>query len=100
MDEEVEEKFKSLPYVTDAIIYIYDNIDNGYLGDPEKSIPGFEAVEYPIIGKIAYESICGQYDFTSRMNDAQTKANQEIQEYREVFEEALAKFEADFAAAH
>src|SRR5699024_8932186 len=43
-DEEVIEKFRSLPYVTDKILYIYDNLENGYLGDPEKTVPGFEAV--------------------------------------------------------
>lgn len=99
-DEAVSEKFKSLPYVTDAIIYIYENYENGYLGDPEKFVPGFEAVEYPIIGKLAFESVTGRDDFSSKMMDAQTKANAEIANYKDIFDEALAKFETEFAASH
>ncbi len=99
-DEDVAEKFKSLPYVTEEIIYIYDNQENGYMADPEKTVPGFETVEYQTIGKIAYESISGMYDFTSYMADAEQKANQEIVEYQQLFDEALAKFEQEFAASH
>ena len=95
-DEDVVAKFESLPYVTDSILYLYDNFSNGYLGDPEKTVPGFETVEYGIIGKPAYEAINGMYDFSSRMADAQSRANEDIKEYRESFEAALAKFESEF----
>ena len=97
-DADVIAKFESLPYVTDQIIYISDNFENGYLSDPEKTVPGFESVEYSIIGKPAFEAINGQYDFTSRMADAQSKANQQIKEYKDNFNAALAKFEKEFAA--
>ncbi len=95
-DEDVMEKFESLPYVTETVLYLSDNFSNGYLGDPEKSVPGFESVEYSIIGKPAYESINGMYDFSSRMADAQSRANAEIKEYKKNFETALAKFESEF----
>ena len=39
-DEDVMEKFESLPYVTETVLYLSDNFSNGYLGDPEKSVPG------------------------------------------------------------
>lgn len=99
-DEEVVEKFEELPYVTDAILYIHENLDNGYLGDPEKTVPGFEQVEYPIIGKLTFESVTGRDDFSSKMMDAQTKANAAIAEYKATFDDALAKFEQDFASSH
>ena len=99
-DEAVVEKFESLPYVTDSILYIYENFENGYLGDPEKTVPGFEEVEYSAIGKLAYESVTGRDDFSSKMNEAQTKANAEIANYKKAFDEALAKFEKEFAEAH
>lgn len=99
-NEEVIEKFRSLPYVTDAVLYIYDNLDKGYQGDPEKYVPGFESVEYAIIGKLAYESVTGRDDFSSKMMDAQTKANAEIANYRKIFDDALAKFEQEFFASH
>ena len=57
-----------------------------------------ESVEYSIIGKPAFEAINGQYDFTSRMADTQSKANQQIKEYKDNFNAALAKFEKEFAA--
>ncbi len=98
MDEDVVAKFESLPNVTDSILYIHENLENGYLGDPEKTVPGFESVEYSIIGKLAYESVTGRDDFSSKMNEAQTKANTEIANYLNVFNEALAKFEQEFAA--
>ena len=78
----------------------YFNLGNGYLGDPEKTVPGFEDVEYPIIGRLAYESVTGRDDFSSKMMDAQTKANAEIANYLKVFNDALAKFEQEFAASH
>lgn len=99
-DEEVVEKFQSLPYVTDAVIYIYENLANGYFGDPEKTVPGFEEVEYGIIGKLAYESVTGRDDFSSKMMDAQTKANAEIAKYKKLFDQALKKFEDEFAKSH
>lgn len=99
-DEDVVKKFQSLPYVTDAVLYIHENIENGYLNDPEKTVPGFESVEYSIIGKLAYESVTGRDDFSSKMMDAQTKANAEIMNYKKVFDEALAKFETEFAESH
>lgn len=97
-EESVVEKFESLPYVTDAIIYIYENFENAYKGDPEKTIPNFEDVEYPIIGKLAYESVTGRDDFTSKMMEAQTKSNQQIADYLQQFNTELAKFEKEFAA--
>ena len=36
------------------------------------------------------------YDFSSRMADAQSRANAEIKEYKKNFETALAKFEGEF----
>ncbi len=99
-DLDVVAKFESLPYVTEPISYIYENFANGYLGDPEKTVPGFEAVEYPIIGRLAFESVTGRDDFSSKMMDAQTKANAEIANYRNIFNDALAKFETEFAASH
>ena len=99
-DEDVIAKFESLPYVTDAVLYIYDNIPNGYLGDPEKWVPGFETVEYQTIGKLAFESITGRDDFSSKMMEAQNQANAELAEYQQLFDEALAAFEAEFAASH
>ena len=100
MNEDVVAKFKSLPNVTDAIIYIHENIGNGYLSDPEKTVPGFESVEYGVVGKIAYEAVTGRVDFSAKMAEAQTKANAEIKERAKLFEEALAKFEKDFAESH
>lgn len=99
-DKDVVAKFESLPYVTDSILYIYKNFENGYLGDPEKTVPGFEAVEYPIIGRLAYESVTGRDDFSSKMMDAQAKANAEIANYQKIFDDALAKFEQEFSASH
>ncbi len=97
-DEDVVEKFKSLPYVSDSIVYIYENFGNGYLGDPEKTVPGFEAVEYPVVGKLAFESVTGRDNFSAKMNDAEKQANKEILEYKKIFDEALAKFEKEFEA--
>ena len=99
-DEEVVEKFRSLPYVTDPILYIFDNLDKGYLGDPEKTVPGFEDVDYSVVGKLAHEAVMGKRDFASGMNEAQSKANAQIQEHLTNFNAALAKFEAEFAATH
>ncbi len=99
-DEKVVEKFRSLPYVTDSILYIFDNLDKGYPGDPEKTVPGFEDVEYSVVGKLAYEAVMGKRDFASGMNEAQSKANAQIQEHLTNFNAALAKFEAEFAATH
>lgn len=99
-DEDVVAKFESLPYVTDAILYIHENVSNGYLNDPEKTVPGFESVEYSIIGKLAYESVTGRDDFSSKMNDAQAKANEAILGYLTTFNEALSKFESEFAQSH
>ena len=100
MDEDVVEKFESLPSVPESILYIHENLENGYLGDPEKTVPGFESVEYSVIGKLAYEAVTGRDDFSSKMNDAQTKANAEIANYLKIFNEALAKFEKEFAESH
>ena len=99
-DEEVIEKFRSLPYVTDKILYIYDNLENGYLGDPEKTVPGFEAVIKDNIINLADDATLGVVDFSSKMMDAQEKANAEIEKYMNIFNEALAKFETEFAASH
>ncbi len=96
-DEDVVAKFESLPYVTDGILYIHENIENGYLSDPEKTVPGFEAVEYQIIGKLAFESVTGRDNFSAKMKEAQSKANAEIVKYLDQFNDALAKFEKEFA---
>lgn len=100
MDEDVIEKFESLPYVTDAVLYIHENITNGYLNDPEKTVPGFESVEYSIVGKLAFESVTGRDDFSSKMMDAQSKANSELLNYLNVFNDALKKFETEFEQSH
>lgn len=99
-DEDVIAKFKTLPYVTDQIVYIQENIENGYINDPEKTVPGIETLVWGDIGKLAFESMTGRDDFSSKMNDAQTKANAEMASYWKTFEEALAKFETEFAASH
>ncbi len=98
-DEDVIEKFKSLPYVTDGILYIYENYDKSYAGDPEKFIPNFEDVEYPVVGRLAFESVTGRDNFSAKMKEAEKQANKEILEYKEIFEAALAKFEKEFAAS-
>jgi multiple sugar transport system substrate-binding protein len=96
-DEDVVAKFESLPYVTDGILYIHENIEKGYLSDPEKTVPGFEAVEYQIIGKLAFESVTGRDNFSAKMKEAESKANAEIVKYLNQFNDALAKFEKEFA---
>lgn len=100
MDKDVIEKFESLPYVTEQILYIHENMENGYMNDPEKTVPGIETLVWGDIGKLAFESMTGRDDFTSKMMDAQTKANAEMKGYWDTFNTALAKFEADFAASH
>ncbi len=99
-DEDVVEKFKSLPFVTDSILYIQENLANGYLGDPEKTIPDFETVEYTVIGRAAYEAVTGKTDFSARMNEVQSKANEEIAKYKTAFDADLKKFETEFAQSH
>ena len=99
-DEEVVEKFESLPYVTDQILYIYENMENGYINDPEKTVPGIETLVWGEIGRLAFESMTGRDDFSSKMKDVESKANVEMEEYWSIFEEALAKFEAEFAETH
>lgn len=99
-DEEVVAKFESLPYVTDQILYIYDNLENGYINDPEKTVPGIETPVWGDIGVLAFESMTGRDDFSSKMSDVESKANAEMAEYWQVFDEALAEFEAEFAASH
>jgi ABC-type glycerol-3-phosphate transport system substrate-binding protein len=96
MDEDVVDKFESLPYVTDAVLYIHENISNGYLNDPEKTVPGFESVEYATIGKLAFESVTGRDDFSSKMKDAEAKANKDLLDYINKFNTALSKFETEF----
>lgn len=86
--------------MTDKILYIYDNLENGYLGDPEKTVPGFEAVIKDNIINLADDATLGVEDFSSKMMDAQEKANAEIEKYMNIFNEALAKFETEFAASH
>lgn len=99
-DEDVVAKFESLPFVTDSILYIQENIPNGYLGDPEKTIPDFEEVEYTIIGRAAYEAVTGKSDFSARMKEIESNANTEIAKYKQSFDEALKKFETEFAQSH
>lgn len=99
-NEEVVEKFESLPYVTDQILYIYENLENGYINDPEKTVPGIETLTWGEIGRLSFESMTGRDDFTSKMKDVEAKANTEMAEYWRVFEEALAKFEKEFAQSH
>ncbi len=99
-DAAVIEKFKSLPYVTDQILYIFDNIENGFLNDPEKTVPGIETITWSTIGKLSYESMTERDDFSSKMKDIETKANKEIAEYLETFDTALEKFEKEFAEKH
>lgn len=100
MDEDVVDKFESLPYVTDAVLYIHENISNGYLNDPEKTVPGFESVEYATIGKLAFESVTGRDDFSSKMKDAEAKANKDLLDYINKFNTALSKFETEFKQSH
>jgi len=99
-DEDVVAKFESLPYVTEEILYIFENLSNGYINDPEKTVPGLETLVWGDIGVLAFESMTGRDDFSSKMNDAQTKANAEMAAYWKTFEEALAKFEKEFAELH
>lgn len=99
-DEDVVAKFESLPYVTDAIMYIFENLENGYAGDPEKTIPGFEDVEYTYIGDLAYDAVTGRDDFSAKMKDAESKANAEIEKHKNNFDAALTKFEEEFAQSH
>jgi len=100
-DRVVATKFKSLPAVTSSAAYIFDNLEKGYAGDPEKYVPGFEEyVEYSIVLKPVYESMSGQYDFASKMADTQTKANTEIKKYESQFNTALNKFLSEFKPVH
>lgn len=99
-DEEVLEKFESLPYVTEQILYIFENLENGYINDPEKTVPGIETLVWGDIGRLAFESMTGRDDFSSKMKDAEAKANAEIANYWKTFEDALSKFESEFAEAH
>ncbi|MBQ8804465.1 MAG: extracellular solute-binding protein [Tyzzerella sp.] len=99
-DEEVLAKFESLPYVTDQILYIFDNLENGYINDPEKTVPGIETLVWGDIGVLAFESMTGRDDFSSKMKDAETKANAEMAAYWKTFEDALAKFETEFEQSH
>ena len=99
-DEDVLAKFESLPYVTDQILYIYDNLSNGYINDPEKTVPGIETLVWGDIGRLAFESMTGRDDFSSKMKDAEAKANAEMATYWKTFEDALSKFESEFAQSH
>lgn len=99
-DKDVVEKFESLPYVTEQVLYIFENLENGYINDPEKTVPGIETLVWGDIGVLAFESMTGRDDFSSKMKDMETKANAEIDEYWRIFNEALAKFETEFAASH
>lgn len=99
-DKEVVEKFESLPYVTDQVLYIYENLENGYINDPEKTVPGIETLVWGDIGVLAFESMTGRDDFSSKMKEAETKANKEMDEYWKLFEEKLEKFEKEFAEAN
>ncbi len=99
-DEEVVEKFESLPYVTEEVLYIYENMGNGYINDPEKTVPGIETLVWGDIGRLAFETMTGREDFSSKMKDAETKANAEMKTYWSDFEAALAKFEKEFAESH
>ena len=42
----------------------------------------------------------GRDDFSSKMKDAETKANAEMANYWKTFEDALSKFESEFVEAH
>lgn len=99
-DKEVIEKFESLPYVTEQILYIFEHLDTGYINDPEKTVPGIETLVWGDIGKLAFESMTGRDDFSSKMKEAESKANAELASYWSTFEEALTKFENDFAQSH
>ena len=99
-DKEVIEKFKSLPYVTEQVLYIFDNLGNGFLNDPEKTVPGIENITWSTIGRLSYESMTERDDFSSKMKDVESKANKEIGEYWATFETALEKFEKEFSATH
>ena len=96
----VVEKFESLPYVTDQVLYIYENLENGYINDPEKTVPGIETLVWGDLGVLAFESMTGRDDFSSKMKDAENKANKEMAEYWKLFEEKLEKFEKEFAEAN
>ena len=99
-DKAVVEKFESLPYVTDQVLYIYENLENGYINDPEKTVPGIETLVWGDLGVLAFESMTGRDDFSSKMKDAENKANKEMAEYWKLFEEKLEKFEKEFAEAN
>ena len=91
----VLEKFESLPMVTEAILYMYDNIGNSYFGDPEKTVPGFDFV-YDFVLDEADRAINGQTDFTAKMGEIQSKANNQITQYWSDFEANLKDFEDQF----
>lgn len=98
-NEEVVEKFRNLPNVTEAIIYMYDNIDKSYFSDPEKTVPGFDFV-YDTVLSTADDAINGKIDFNAKKSELEQKANKQIAQYREDFEKALSAFEAKYDSAN
>lgn len=96
---EVVEKFRELPNVTDAILYMYDNIDKSYFSDPEKTVAGFDFV-YDTVLSTADDAINGKVDFNAKKSELEQKANKQITQYKEDFEKALSDFEAKYDSAN
>ena len=97
---DVAAKFKSLPKVTKAIAYMYDNMATSFRADPNKIVPSFDDVTNDVILTSRNEVPDGKADAAAVAAEVQDKANAEISKKWAEFDTARAKAEQEFDAAH
>ena len=99
-NEKVAEKFKSLPSVTEQDVYFFENIKNGYRGDPWKYAPGVEEVIGTVISPIALEVIGGGLGNSALSAELERKANAAMDKAIAEYNAKVNKAYAEFNAAH
>lgn len=93
---DVAEKFESLPEVNEAIIYMYENIENSFRADPAKIVPDFDQINNDYILPSRNNVTDGLADAATVAAEVEAKANEEIAKKWAAFDETVEKFLADF----
>lgn len=97
---DVAEKFASLPEVNEAIVYMYENIENSFRADPSKIVPDFDQINNDYILPSRNKVTDGLADAATVAAEVEAKANAEITKKWEAFDRAVAQFLEEFEKVH
>lgn len=93
---DVAEKFESLPEVNEALIYMYENIENSFRADPAKIVPDFDQINNDYILQSRNKVTDGLAEAATVAAEVEAKANDAIALKWKAFDEAVEKFFAEF----